>query len=72
MIADGKIFNNGPKMNMQESGELAEIERKIQDREYELNDSDSKHSEQVYIKDENSKEGENLFFATEIETNYVG
>ena len=61
MIADGNIFNNGLQMNNQDS-ELAEIERKIKDNEYDLNETDSDHAP--------VKNGNDLFFATEIETSY--
>jgi hypothetical protein len=64
MITDGNIFK-GPKMNNQDDDdddEMVEIQRKINDGEYEVNDS----SEEVSVKDK-----EDLFFATEIETNYV-
>ena len=40
MIADGNIFDAGPKMNAQDD-EMAEIQRKINEKEYEINDSDS-------------------------------
>lgn len=44
---------------------MAEIERKINDNEYDLNESDSDKSVPI------TKDKEDLFFATEIETNYV-
>ena len=43
---------------------MAEIERKINQNEYDLNESDSEKSQVIKDKDD-------LFFATEIETNYV-
>lgn len=64
MIADENIFN-GPKMNPQTTeDQMAEIEKKINDGDYDLMDTDSEKSVEV-------KDKEDLFFATEIETNYV-
>ena len=51
MIADGNIFNTGPKMNSQNNDDqMAEIERKLNNNEYDLNESDSDKSMPV-IKD---------------------
>lgn len=52
MIADGNIFNTGPKMNSQTNtdDQMAEIERKLNNNEYDLNESDSDKSMPV-IKD---------------------
>ena len=54
-------------MSKTDSEQLDEIERKIRNNEYNIDDSDS---DGVLIKDEPQKNPDDLFFATEIETEY--
>ena len=79
MIAEGNIFDNGvgPLMVRQtskaeEDKELAQIQRKIDNNEYALDDSDSNLSARIEDVDDKPyhKNPADLFFATEIETNY--
>ena len=79
MIAEGNIFDNGvgPLMvgqtsNAEENKELAQIQRKIDNNEYALDDSDSNVSARIEDVDDKPyhKNPADLFFATEIETNY--
>jgi hypothetical protein len=57
MITDANIFDQGPAMNCQD--ELDEIERKINDNEYDIGDTEL---------DEPTMEKDDIFFATEIDT----
>ena len=79
MIADGNIFDSGvgPLMVRQTSKkaddeEMAEIQRKIDNNEYALDDSDSNVSARIEDVEDKpyEKNPADLFFATEIETNY--
>ena len=73
MIADGNLFNSkdhGPQMHLQESVDseaLDEIQRKIQDNEYELDMSDTEPEPKI---EDASPKREDLFFATEIEAEF--